>query len=151
LRLDRRNGNLVGLTWKSPTLEVISEPRLGENFRVLLPRPGYGANYFTSSEQQVTRIEKTGEGVTCLYEKLRNGREALDVKVRYHMRAVGRNLEFAIEVENPTDLPLAEVFFGIVGGHQGISKRQDTESLVPGMNSNSVRRSPGFAGVAVRV
>ena len=56
-----------------------------------------------------------------MYETLRNGREALDVKVRK---------------ENPTDLPLAEVFFGIVGGHQGISERQGTESLVPGMNSN---------------
>lgn len=71
LRLDRRNGSLIGLTWKNPSLEVIAEPRLGENFRLLLPRPGYEANYFVSSEQQVSRIEKTSEGVTCVYESLR--------------------------------------------------------------------------------
>ena len=38
LRIDRRNGNLVGLSWKNPSLEVIQEPRLGENFR-LAPSP----------------------------------------------------------------------------------------------------------------
>jgi len=77
LRLDRRNGNLVGVAWKSPSLEVIQEPRLGENFRLLLPRPDCEANYFTSSEQEVSRIEKTAEGVACMYESLRNARETL--------------------------------------------------------------------------
>lgn len=66
LRLDRQNGNLVGLAWKDPAQEVIREPRLGENFRILLPRPGYEANYFVSSEQQVSRIEKTSQVVTCV-------------------------------------------------------------------------------------
>ena len=110
LRLDRQNGNLVGLAWKDPAREVIQEPRLGENFRILLPRPGYEANYFVSSEQQVSRIEKTDQGVTCVYEALRNARETLNVRVRYHIRAVDKNLEFAIEVDNPTDLPLAGGF-----------------------------------------
>ena len=41
LRLDRRNGNLIGLTWKNPFTEVIVEPRLGENFRILFPQPGH--------------------------------------------------------------------------------------------------------------
>jgi hypothetical protein len=49
LRLDAANGNLCGLTWKNPKLELIQEPRLGENFRLRFPRPGYEANYFLSS------------------------------------------------------------------------------------------------------
>lgn len=32
LRLDRRNGNLAGIAWKNPALEIIREPRLGEEF-----------------------------------------------------------------------------------------------------------------------
>ena len=142
LRLDHRNGNLIGLTWKKPSLEVIAEPRLGENFRILLPRADYEANYFCSSEQQVSRIEKTSEGVTCVYENLRNGRETLNVKVRYHMRAIGDRLEFAIEIDNPTDLPLAEVYFAVIGGQQGLVNRQDTESLVTGSNVNLASRQP---------
>jgi hypothetical protein len=45
LCLDAR-GNLVGATWKSPRLEIIQESRLGENFRLLLPKAGYEAAYF---------------------------------------------------------------------------------------------------------
>jgi len=136
LRLDRRNGNLIGLAWKNPALEIIREPRLGENFRLLFPRPDYEANYFASGEQEVSRIERTEDGVVCVYERLRNARETLDVKVRYRIRAVASRLEFSLEVENPTDLPLAEAYFAIVGGQQGLGNRLDTESLVPGLNSN---------------
>ena len=136
LRLDSLNGNLCGITWKDPKLEIIQEPRLGENFRLRLPRPGYEANYFLSSQQKVSRIEERPDGVTCHYDSLRNTREEINVKVRYEIKSVDKNLEFAIDVDNPTDLPLAEVFFGIVGGQHGLGNRQDTESLVPGWNSN---------------
>ncbi len=136
LRLDRRNGNLIGLTWKDPSLEVIKEPRLGENFRILLPRPDYEANYFLSSEQAVSRIEKTANGVMCVYEKLRNARETLEVTVRYHIETAGGRLEFTIDIDNATDLPLAEIYFAIVGGQQGLGNRLDTQSMIPGLNSN---------------
>ena len=127
--------------WKNPRLEVIREARLGENFRLLLPRPGYEANYFYSREQRVARIEEAADGVTCVYDSLRNSRETVDVKVRYHIRAVEGRLEFSVEVDNATGLPLAEVFFGIVGGQQGLVDRLDTESLVPGWFANA---APGL-------
>ncbi len=136
LRVDRRNGNLIGLTWKEPSLEVIQEPRLGENFRILLPRPEYEANYFNSSDQAVSRIQKTANGVTCVYDNLRNAREALDVAVHYHIETVGQRLEFTIDIENPIDLPLAEIYFAIIGGQQGLADRRDTKSVVPGLNWN---------------
>ena len=136
LRLDPETGNLCGLTWKDPKLEIIQEPRLGENFRLRFPRPGREANYFLSGQQKVSHIEERPDGVTCHYDSLRNAEEEINVKVRYEIRSVDKNLEFGIEVDNPTDLPLAEVFFGIVGGQQGLGNRQDTESLVPGWNTN---------------
>ena len=152
LRLNARNGNLEGVAWKAPAAELIEEPRLGENFRLLLPRPGYEANYFKSGEQRVSRVEARADGVTLVYDSLRNAREEVKVKVRYHIRAVEHRLEFSIEVENPTELPLAEVFFGILGGQKGIGERQDNETLVPGMNSNQAPelfthfRAGGYGG-----
>src|ERR1039458_1858723 len=71
LRLNAESCDLVGLDWKSPALEIIAEPRLGENFRLLLPRPGYEAAYFNSREQKVNRIETTADGVVCSYDSLR--------------------------------------------------------------------------------
>ncbi len=136
LRLDAANGNLCGLTWKNPKLELIQEPRLGENFRLRFPRPGYEANYFLSSRQKVSRIEPRPDGVTCHYDGLRNAREEIKVKVAYHLRAAEERLEFWIDVENASGLPLAEVFYGIVGGQNGLIDRQETESLVPGPFTN---------------
>ena len=147
LRLAERSGDLVGILWENPQLEIIGEPRLGENFRLLLPKPGYEAAYFESREQKVSRIEPGPDGVTCYYDSLTRGEEELPVKVQYKIRAVDQQLQFSIVVENPTERKLAEVFYGIIGGLRGIGERADTESIVPGNNSNM---APGmftrFAG-----
>ncbi len=136
LRLDPVNGNLCGIAWKHPDLEVIQEPRLGENFRLRFPRPGKEANYFLSSQQKVSRLEERPDGVTCHYDYLRNEGEEIAVRVAYHICTVEGRLEFSLEIDNSTDLPSAEVFFGIIGGQNGLVNRQETESLVPGMFSN---------------
>lgn len=136
LRLSERSGDLVGVAWKSPQLEIIGEPKLGENFRLLMPKPGYQAAYFYSKDQKVARIEAAPDGVTCYYDSLKNDQDQLPVKVQYKVRALGRQLQFSIVVENPTDRKLAEVYFGIIGGQKGIGQRLDTESLIPAPASN---------------
>src|SRR5215471_13408604 len=75
LRLSEATGDLVGLHWKDPNLELIGEPRLGENFRLLVPDIGYEANYFNSRDQRVSRIETVPDGVICVYDSLQNDRE----------------------------------------------------------------------------
>ena len=98
LRLDPVTGDLRGIAWKNPQLEIIQEPRLGENFRLRFPRPGYEANYFLSSQQKVSRIEVLADGVICHYQSLRNAREEIAVRVAYQMRAIEDRLEFSIEI-----------------------------------------------------
>jgi hypothetical protein len=151
LRLSETNGDLIGLRWKSPELEVIGEPRLGENFRILIPQKGYEANYFNSREQKVNQIDAIPGGVVCTYDTLRNDRETLPVKVRYRIEAVDGQLHFSIAVDNPTERKLAEVMYGIIGGQKGIGDRLDTQSMVPsGMDNISpvmfTRFRPGFFG-----
>jgi Domain of unknown function (DUF6259) len=155
LRLSEKTGDLVGLDWKTPHLEVISEPRLGENFRILIPQKDYEANYFNSRDQRVSNIETIPGGVLCTYDVLKNNRETMPVKVRYRIEAVdnqfGGQVHFSIEVDNPTDRKLAEVMYGIIGGQNGIGDRLDTESMVPGGSNNLSpvlfsRFRPGFFG-----
>jgi hypothetical protein len=118
--------------WKRPELDVISEPRLGENFRILLPQPDYEANYFNSRDQVVRRVDKSADRIVLFYGPLKNEREEVDVEVIYEIRDTGSQLNFSIQVNNATARPLAEVLFGIIGGQQGIDERLDTESHVPG-------------------
>src|SRR5690349_2281220 len=57
------SGDLIGVEWKRPHLQIIGESRLGENFRLLLPKPDYEANYFNSRDQVLKRIEKSADCV----------------------------------------------------------------------------------------
>jgi hypothetical protein len=136
LRLSEPSGDLVGVHWKNPDLELLAEPRLGENFRILLPRPGYEADYFLSRDQKATRIDAIPGGVQLTYDSLHKEQETIPVTVRYRIQAAGAQLHFSIEVDNPTHRKLAEVMYGILGGQQGIGDRLQTESLIPGANSN---------------
>jgi hypothetical protein len=136
LRLSENSGDLIGVRWKNPDLEVIGEPRLGENFRIVLPQQGYEGNYFNSRDQKVSKIEVTPDGVLCTYDSLKNAREIVPLAVRYRIQITGEQIHFSIEVDNPTDRKISEVMYGIVGGQQGIGNRLDTESLVPSWTSN---------------
>jgi len=136
LRISEVSGDLVGVHWKSPDLEIISEPRLGENFRIVLPQQGYEGNYFNSRDQKVSKIEPSADGVLCTYDSLTNNRETVPLKVRYRIRTTGDQLQFSIEVVNPTDRKITEVMYAIVGGQQGIGDRLDTESLIPSWSTN---------------
>lgn len=136
LRLAEGTGDLVGVHWKKPAFEVIGEPRLGENFRIVLPQKGYEGNYFNSRDQKVSKIDELPDGVLCTYNSLKNSRETVPLTVRYRIRVVNEELQFSIQVDNPTDRKLSEVMYGIVGGQQGIGNRLDTESLVPSWTSN---------------
>ena len=115
LRLDKNSGNLIGLHWKNPDEEIIKESRLGENFRILLPLPDYEANYFISTNQKA-HFEKLENGIICHYDQLVNERQTLDVKVDYKIESKEGQLLFSITVNNNTDQPLAEVYYGIIGG-----------------------------------
>lgn len=137
IRLDGRTCDVVGLKFKSPELEVIGEPRLGENFRILVPQEHYQGNYFYSREQHVSHIETTNDGAVCTYDELKNSRETLPIGVTYRIQVVGEQVQFSIEVRNPTERKLAEVMYGIVGGQKGIGSRVDTETLVPSSSGNA--------------
>ncbi len=136
LRLSEQSGDLVGLHWKNPDLEIIREPRLGENFRILVPRTGYEADYFNSRDQKISHIQGMPDGVLCVYDSLHNERETVPITVRYRIQVTDGQVLFSIEVDNPTERKLAEVMYGIVGGQQGIGERLDTASIIPGANVN---------------
>ncbi|MGA8153591.1 MAG: DUF6259 domain-containing protein [Terriglobales bacterium] len=87
----------------------------------------------------MSRLEVHGDEITCVYTSLHNSQEELPVQVRYHIRSAGAQIQFSIEVDNPTDRKLAEVLYGLIGGQQGIANRTDTESLIP---SGYLRQMP---------
>ena len=64
LEVSAENGVIVRLVDKVSEVELLTEARLADNFRVLLPLPGLEANYLVGSEQKLTSFEKTADGLT---------------------------------------------------------------------------------------
>jgi hypothetical protein len=138
ITLDKVSGDLIGLEWKNNReVQIIKESRLGENFRLLLPMPDYEANYFYSNKQKTSKIEKIENGVICHYNGLKNERQELKINVVYKIVEVNGQIQFTIDIDNPTSQPLAEVYYGIIGGQQGIINRAVTKTLVTGVTWNS--------------
>ena len=136
--IDRVSGDLKELRWKeNMEVQVIKESRLGENFRLLMPLADYEANYFYSNKQKASKIEKINNGVICYYNNLKNERQELNVRVVYKIIEINRELQFSIDIDNPTSQPLAEVYYGIIGGQQGLLNRADNKTLITGMGWNA--------------
>src|SRR5208337_2243289 len=54
LEVDAERGLIQRIFDKAGKVELIAEPRLADNFRLLLPLPGLEANYIFGPEQQAS-------------------------------------------------------------------------------------------------
>ena len=86
IEIEREHGRLVRLRDKVGKIELITEPRLAENFRLLLPVPGMHANYILGTEQPLTSSEVNANSATLVWtgpmvnerRPIRVGGDALD-------------------------------------------------------------------------
>src|SRR3954463_8884990 len=59
LEVNAQNGAICRIYDKIGNLELISEPALAENFRLLLPTPEMEANIILGTEQTLSRVDAT--------------------------------------------------------------------------------------------
>ena len=136
LEFDRANGALVRLLDEVGGCEVITEPRLAESFRLLLPLPDMHANYLLGSEQALTSCELTASGAVLRWAgPLKNARGTWDLDVMLRVELVGETVSFRMEVTNRTAFRLTEVWQAMIGGMTGLGEdglvRRQTEALLP--------------------
>ena len=132
VEFDRHHGVITRVFDKVGRLELIAEPRLAENYRLLLPLPALQANYILGKEQRLTTVEETADDVTLRWEgPLINHQGEFDVSVVLRIEFIGEGVSFSIKVHNRTELELAEVWYPMIGGLMGLGERADTEMLAP--------------------
>jgi len=132
LEIDERNGAIRRLLDKEAGLELIAEPRLAENFRLLVPVPQLEANYVLSGRQSPPAVERTPDGVVLRWRgPLSAEHGPLDLDVTVHVELADRTVRSRIVVENRTEFKLAEVWHGGLGGIMGLGDRKRTRVLLP--------------------
>ena len=143
LDLDAANGSLRRFRDRRAGTELIVEPRLADSFRLNLPTRERRANYLLGNEQRLTSARRDSDRLVLRWAgPLRNarGRYAVSVELRVTLAAGG--VQFECDVDNRTNLPLAEVWYGILGGLRGLgpaTSRAQTQVLIPFCYGQEVR------------
>ena len=132
IEFDRNNGAISGLLDRKSGIELISDPRIGNNFTLVVPVSGLEANYIFGAEQELSSFEKTPEGATLRWNgPLSNPQGKWAIDVAMHVTLADGQATFCLEVENGTEYELAEVWTPMLGGLQGIGERADTKVMIP--------------------
>src|SRR5688500_5688775 len=136
VRLNPQTGAVTSLVNKTTGSDLIAEPRLAENFRLLLPVPDLDANYIDGLAQQPSRAAATrdDQGYALHWDgPLTNARGAFDLAVTLRVELDGPALRFSCRVRNGTPHELAEVWYAMVGGMRGLGEGEaakETQVLV---------------------
>ncbi|KPJ51799.1 MAG: hypothetical protein AMS16_07375 [Planctomycetes bacterium DG_58] len=136
VEVDPETGALCRVLDRVGDLELIAEPRLADAWRLMLPLPRPGmtpeANAILGAEQKLSHVETSDATLTLRWDgPLKNARGDWDVRVTMHVTLVDRSIEFRLEVDNRSDLVLAEVWHAGLGGMMGLGERRKTETLLP--------------------
>ena len=136
IEVERKAGRLIRFRDRMGGYELITEPRLADNFRLLLPLKDLECNYVFGSEQRLTSFEKTEDGLTLHWKgPLRNAAGRFDLDVTLWIELVDDSIQFRCIVTNRTRYHLAEVWYAMLGGMTGIgrndSERRATEAMIP--------------------
>jgi len=136
VEVERKAGRLVRLQDRIGGYELITEPRLADNFRLLLPLGNFECNYIFGSRQRLTSFEKTETGLVLYWRgPLRNVAGRFDLDVTLSIELVDDSIQFRCGVVNRTRYQLAEVWYAMLGGMTGIGRndqeRRTTEAMIP--------------------
>jgi len=137
VQIDPQNGTIRRLFDKLGDLDLIAEPRLAENFRLLIPLPVLEANYILGKEQPAPAIETTSDGLVLHWDgPFTSEKGCFDLSATIYIEFVSKAIQIRIVVENRTEYKLAEVWHGMLGGLMGIGDRCNTRTMFP-MKSGS--------------
>ena len=139
IEIETMHGTLQRLTDKVGGYELITEPRLADNFRLLLPLPAVECNYILGQEQSLSSYETMADSVKLVWQgPLRNARGAFDLDVSLWVELIDESIQFRCEVRNGTEYQIAEIWYAIIGGMTGVGdgdRQKDTWALLPSGNN----------------
>jgi len=133
LDLDPKRGTIRQIRDKRADLDLIADPRIAEPFRLLLPLPEQEANYIYGRDQAAPAAEKTRTAAHFRWEGPLTSElgRVYSMGVSVHYELIEEAIHCRIDVENRSDLTLAEVWYPMVGGLTGYGERRETRSFIP--------------------
>lgn len=118
VEVDTDHGRILQIANADRQLELIGEPSLGENFRMLAPLPGLRGHYLLGRDQDVASIDQTSPTtLTTTWTRLRSNQGTFPITVTQEIAVddLG-DVRFRMHVHNECSHHIEEVHNVTLGG-----------------------------------
>ena len=131
VEVTRSHGLISRIFDKVGKIELITEPRLADNFRVLVPLPDLEGNYVLGKEQKLTSFEQKSDRLTLTWKgPFTNSQGQYDLDVVMRLTLVEEALQIDLSIDNRMRREIAEVWYPILGGITGLGEREHTREMI---------------------
>jgi Domain of unknown function (DUF6259) len=118
LEVEPEHGRLVRFGHRPLDIDLLREPRLAENFRLLVPLPSWRGHYVMGREQRLTDAQRdaAGHSATLTWAGVVSSQGRFDITARLHIRLEEDDAAFVLELENHSGLVIEEAIVPALGG-----------------------------------
>ena len=131
VEIEEEHGRIVRVSHTGLGIEVVTEPRLAENFRLLVPLPGRRGHHVAGRDQRLTDAQQDGMSCRLSWRGLSSDGGDLDIEVTQMIRLDGDDITFQTEVANRSPREVEEVFSVVLGGMGNHAERTDWRAHFP--------------------
>lgn len=125
IEIEPEHGCIVRFVHEALEIDLIQEPRLAENFRLLLPLPYYRAHHVLGKDQMLTQIDVDDRICRLTWNGLKTSQGHFDIKIVQTIRLEEDDAIFSIEVTNNSPYIVEEVFNVALGGLANFEEKYD--------------------------
>lgn len=125
VEIEPEHGTIVALRHAKLGVEVIAEPRLAENFRLLVPLPHRRGHYVLGRDQQLADLTIDGDRCRLRWERLASAEGEFDIEVVQTIQLADDDVTVRTEVTNRSAFEVEEVFSVVLGGLGNKAERDD--------------------------
>lgn len=132
LEFDPASGVILACRHAGLDIDLIHEPRLAQNWRLLVRLPG-GCAYLTAAGQTLVGCAIEGERAVLEWRALVSPEGQLNLSVRQVVTLRDDTLTFNVEVDNQSGCVVEEVYPVCLGGLANWEEQDDWRLCLPGL------------------
>jgi hypothetical protein len=127
LEIEPEHGRIVRFGHRPLGIDLVREPRLAENFRLLVPLPSWRGHYIFGREQRLAdaQVAASGHDATLTWAGLVSRQGNFDIIVRLRIALKEDDARFTLELENRSGLVVEEAFVPALGGLANREEQDD--------------------------
>jgi len=125
LVFERAQGRLISMGHRELDITLVGEPRLADNWRLLVPLPDWRGHDVFGRDQRLSEVRVEGTSAVLTWRGLRSAGADLDIAVTMRVTLDGDDVLFSATVENNSPHVIEEVALPAIGGLANHAERDD--------------------------